>query len=227
MLMLLAVLPAIVLMGYIWKLDAIEKEPRGLLAKLFVCGALTVISAILLGMLGNTLFLSVLVPGSLAYLLVDNFIVTALVEEGGKYFVLKKLTWNHSAFDYSFDAVVYAVAASLGFATLENICYVLESDIGTAIMRAILSVPGHAIDAVFMGSYYGMAKLCERTGDKKGLRRNLKRALWVPVLIHGFYDFCLDSQSGLLLLAFLVFEIIITVSAFRRVNRLSREDQRL
>lgn len=227
MLILLAVLPAVLLMIFLWKLDAIEKEPRGLLARLFVCGALTVFSAIILGMVGTSLFLSLLVPGSLAYLLVDNFIVTALVEEGGKYFVTKKLTWKHPAFDYTFDAVVYAVTASLGFATLENICYVMDSGVGTAIMRAIMSVPGHAIDAVYMGSYYGLAKLCQRTGDKKGMKRNLRRALWIPVLLHGFYDFCLESQSALLLLAFLVFEIVITVSAFRRVKRLSREDQPL
>ena len=150
-----------------------------------------------------------------------------LVEEGGKYFVLKRLTWNHPAFDYTFDAVVYAVTASLGFATLENIAYVLDSDLGTALMRAILSVPGHAIDGLFMGSFYGAAKLCERMGDQKGKKQNLRRALWVPVLIHGFYDFCLESESGFLLLAFLVFEVFITVTAYLRVKRLSREDQPL
>lgn len=227
MLMLLAVLPAVVLIRFIWTKDSIEKEPAGLLVRLFVCGALTVFSAILLGSIGTELFLSALVPGSLVYLLVDNFIVTALVEEGGKYFVTKKLTWKHPAFDYTFDAVVYAVTASLGFATLENIFYVFDSGIETAIMRAILSVPGHAIDGVYMGSYYGLAKLCQRMGDKRGEKRNLRKALWVPVLIHGFYDFCLESQSTLFFLAFLVFEGIITVSAFRRVNRLSKEDQPL
>ncbi len=225
MLLLLAVLPAALLMGFVWRMDKIEKEPRGLLLKLFLFGALTTVSAIALGWLGTDLFLSLFVPGSVAYMLVDNFIVTALVEEGGKYFVLKKCTWKHPAFDYTFDAVVYAVTASLGFATLENILYVFENGIGVAIMRAIMSVPGHAIDAVFMGSYYGIAKLREREGDKRGKKRALRLALLVPVLIHGFYDFCLSSDSGLLYLAFLVFEVLITVAAFRRVRKLSREDQ--
>lgn len=225
LLMLLAILPAAVLMTLVWRIDKIEKEPKGLLAKLFVFGALTVFSAMLLGWIGTDLFLSLLVPGSLAYLLLDNFILTALIEEGGKYFVLKRLTWKHPAFDYSFDAVVYAVTAALGFATLENIFYVFDSGIGVAIMRAILSVPGHAIDGVFMGSYYAMAKLCEREGDRRGMKSFLRKALWVPTLLHGFYDFCLESQSGLLLLVFLVFEILITVIAFRRVCKLSAEDR--
>lgn len=231
MLLLLAVLPAALLMGFVWRMDKIEKEPRGLLLKLFLFGALTTVSAIALGWLGTDLFLSLFVPGSVAYMLVDNFIVTALVEEGGKYFVLKKCTWKHPAFDYTFDAVVYAVTASLGFATLENILYVyvFENGIGVAIVRAIMSVPCHAIDAVYMGSYYGIAKLREREGDKRGKKHALRLALLVPVLMHGFYDFCLDfclsGDSGLLYLAFLVFEVLITVAAFRRVRKLSREDQ--
>jgi RsiW-degrading membrane proteinase PrsW (M82 family) len=225
MLMLLAILPAAVLMRMIWRMDAIEKEPAGLLAKLFVGGALTIISAIALGMLGTSVILSWFIPGSLVYLFLDNFICTALVEEGGKFFVLKKLTWNHPAFDFTFDAVVYAVTAALGFATLENILYVFDGGIGTAILRAILSVPGHAIDGVFMGSYYGLAKLCEGRGDQQGRGRYLRRSLLVPTLMHSFYDFCLESESGYLLLAFLLFEIVITVCAIRRLKKLAREDQ--
>lgn len=225
MLMLSAILPAFVLLAMIWKMDYVEKEPPGLLAKLFVFGALTVFSAMLFGSLGTDFILDLMVPGSLAYLIVDNFIVTALVEEGGKRFVLKKLTWNHPAFDHTFDAVVYAVFASLGFAALENVFYVFEYGMSVAIMRAVLSVPGHAIDAVFMGSYYGLAKVCERTGDQKRMRRNLRKSLLVPVLLHGFYDFCLNTDSGLMVLAFLVFEVIVTAAAIRRVRKLSREDQ--
>ena len=225
MLMLLAVLPAAVLLRMVWRMDAIEKEPSDLLAKLFIGGALTIISAFVLGVFGSGVILSWFIPGSLVYLLLDNFVCTALVEEGGKFFVLKKLTWNHPAFDYTFDAVVYAVTAALGFATLENILYVFEGGISTAILRAILSVPGHAIDGIYMGSYYGLAKLCDGRGDRQGRGRHLRRALLVPTLMHGFYDFCLESESGLLLLGFLLFEIGITISAILRLKKLAREDQ--
>ena len=225
MLMLLAVLPAVVLLRMVWKMDTIETEPTDLLAKLFVGGGLSIISAVVLGMIGSGVILSWFIPGSLIYIFLDNFVCTALVEEGGKYFVLKKLTWNHPAFDYTFDAVVYAVTAALGFATLENILYVFEGGIGTAIFRAILSVPGHAIDGVFMGSYYGLAKLCEVRGEQQGRSWHLRLALLVPTLMHGFYDFCLESGNDFLLLAFLVFEIVITITAIRRLKKLAREDQ--
>ena len=47
------------------------------------------------------------------------------------------------------DGIVLGVSAALGFATIENIDYVLsaptpEAHILTGIIRAFLSVPGHA-----------------------------------------------------------------------------------
>ncbi|MBR4211806.1 MAG: PrsW family intramembrane metalloprotease, partial [Oscillibacter sp.] len=157
-------------------------------------------------------------------LVVDNFIMTALVEEGGKYFVLKRVTWRSPEFDYVFDGIVYAVVVSLGFATIENILYLLDGDLSTAIMRAVFSVPGHAIDGIYMGSFYGLAKRFDTTGHPRKCRASLRRALWVPVLIHGFYDFCLSAEDAVLIGVFLVFEIVITILAFRRVRKFSRED---
>ena len=130
-------------------------------------------------------------------------------------------------FNYTFDAVVYAVAVSLGFAAFENVIYVLSGNLGTAIMRGLLSVPGHAIDGVFMGCYYGIARKCRGLGDEEGVKMNLYKALWVPILTHGFYDFCLDvsSDAGIFLAIFFAFEIIVTVIAVKKVNKLSREDE--
>ena len=83
------------------------------------------------------------------------------MEEGGKYFVLKHKTWRHPAFNYTFDAVVYAVTAALGFAVAENILYVMDGGVGVALLRAAVAVPGHAFDGVFMGYYYGIAKTAQ------------------------------------------------------------------
>ena len=94
-------------------------------------------------------------------------------------------------------------------------------------MRGILSVPGHAIDGVFMGAFYGAAKYFERRGDLTRKRSYLRMALWVPVLNHGFYDFCLTVNLPLFEVIFVVFEIVVTVVALRTVRRLSRGDRPL
>lgn len=223
--LLLAVLPSILLFVVVWRRDKIEKEPFSLLVKLFIFGALTTVSAMVLGSLGEDAVLSVVDEENLVYIVIDSFILTALIEEGGKYFVLKKTTWKHPAFNYTFDAVVYAVVASLGFATVENILYVMDEDISVAIMRGLLSVPGHVTDAIFMGCFYGAAKAAAAEGDRGKARLNLRRALIIPVLLHGFYDFCLSTESDEFLLAFFVFEVIITILAVRTLRKQSREDR--
>ncbi len=224
MLILLAVLPGVVLFDAVRRQDKIEKEPMGLLVSLFLGGALTTLSAMLFGWLGGILLLDSLDPESMEYLIIDNFLVTALVEEGGKYFVLKHKTWRHPAFNYTFDAVVYAVTAALGFAVAENILYVMDGGVGVALLRAAVAVPGHAFDGVFMGYYYGIAKTAQLDGDKRAMRGALRKALWVPVVLHGFYDFCLATESDAFLLVFIVFDIALTVFAVRRIRKSSRTD---
>ena len=220
----LAIIPSIILFVLIWRSDKTEKEPLSLLAKLFLFGALTIISAMVIGNLGERL-VRPLLGESLIFLLIDNFILTALVEESGKYFVLKKTTWKHPAFNYTFDAVVYSVCASLGFATLENILYILDGNLSTAISRGLLSVPGHVSYAIFMGFYYGMAKLASTHGDEKQSKNYLIKALWIPVALHGFYDFCLSTDNLAFIILIIIFEIVIFVLAAKKVRKLSREDR--
>ena len=221
----LAIIPSIILFIIVWRSDKIEKEPVGLLLKLFFFGALTIISAIVVGMASQYIITDFIDEGSLLFIVIDNYLLTALVEEGGKYFVLKKTTWKHPAFNYVFDAVVYAVCASLGFATFENIMYLINEDIGTAIGRGLLSVPGHVIDAIYMGCYYGMAKLAFAEGDTKKMKSSLIKALWIPVLLHGTYDFCLSSGYDIFLAVFLIFEIVITIFSIKKLRKLSKEDR--
>lgn len=223
-LFILGILPAALLMRYIYKKDRIDKEPKGLLALLFFLGAVSTIFAALIENIGEDIIDDYFYTDSIVFLAIDAFLVVALAEELGKYFVVKKFAWNNAAFNTTFDAVVYAVFASLGFATLENILYLFDGSVYTAIVRGILSVPGHAIDAVFMGNYLGIAKRCEALGDNKGKKANLRKALLMPVLTHGFYDFCLFVQSPISLLSFLIYEIIITVYTIKKVNKLSKED---
>ncbi len=223
--LLLSIIPSIILFSIVWKNDTVEKEPPALLWKLFFCGALTIITAVAIGLFGEG-FLSEAVPDqtSMLYLFIDNFILTALVEEGGKYFVLKKVTWKNKEFNYTFDAVVYSVVVSLGFATFENILYVFQNGIGTAITRAIFSVPGHVIDAIFMGYFYGLARRAHGAGEEGAAKRYLFEALLIPVIMHGFYDFCLSTEDGMFILLFLVYEVVITVVAVKKLKSLSKND---
>jgi len=169
--------------------DKYEKEPKELLFKAFLFGALGVAPAIILGMSLNRVTRFFFVPGSLVFLLAENFIVIALVEEAVKFYVVMRLTYRHSAFNEPYDGMVYAITVSLGFAALENIMYVSRGGIPVAVARMLLAVPAHALFGAFMGYYIGHARFSR--GNERGF---LSRALFFPVLLHGVYDVLLSSQ---------------------------------
>ena len=221
----LAVIPSAVILLYVWRRDRIEKEPVKLLAKLFLFGGLAIIPAGIIEMLGSRLLGAVTVPDSFVYNLIENVLVIGLTEEAVKFAVLKKCTWDSSEFDYTFDAVIYAVTVSLGFATFENIMYVLQFGATTGLARAFTSIPGHAAFSVFMGNYYGIAKCADHRKDTGSVISGLRKALWIPALLHGAYDLCVTLSTVISLLLFAGLLIMTVVIAVKKIKRLSLEDR--
>lgn len=221
---LAAVLPAIILLRYIYRTDTVEKEPPMLLALLLVMGVVSALCSGILEVLGETVLNALVDPGSPAYTILLAFLVVAIVEEGMKFLLLKKCTWYHSAFNYRFDGIVYAVFVSLGFAAFENIQYVLHYGLSVALPRALLAVPGHMSFSVFMGVFYGRAKLCEAYGYRRGMKRNLLTGYLIAVFLHGFYDSCAMIGSVRSTLVFLIFVALMYWRVFRLVKRESASD---
>lgn len=221
-----AVFPAIVLMKYIYKQDAIESEPRGLLIQLILAGAISIIPVVLLETVGQYLLGLIFNPTSVLYSVLLMFFVVAPVEEGCKYYFLKKRTWNHPAFNYRFDGVVYAVFVSLGFAALENIGYVMQFGLSVAVTRAIFSIPAHMAFAVFMGAFYGRAKVCEVNGDVTCVKRNIRTGLFLAILLHGFFNACLVIDTTASFVTFIVFAALMYIVVFRRIKSEAASDVR-
>ena len=218
-----AIIPSIILIILVLKQDKIESEPIGLLIKLFFFGALTTLPAGLLETWGEMGIMAITRDKDMQTLLMF-LICVPLVEEGVKYIALAT-TWKHEAFNFTFDGVVYAVIVSLGFATLENILYVMNyMSLQVALVRGILSVPLHCTCGVFMGYFYGMARNHNAHGEHS--RSVLERllALIVPLFIHGLYDFALSVDSNAISLAGLGFTVIIFILSFMQVRWSSKQD---
>ena len=223
-----AVLPALLLMFYIYKMDKVESEPIGMLARLVLFGCLITLPAALIETVLDTVF-SYVFGYNMFYLLVENFIGVALVEEGLKWLMLLT-TWKSKRFDYVFDGIVYAVFISLGFALLENILYVLlQADLSTAvttlIMRAVTSIPTHMFCGVFMGYFWGKAKEASVYGNKTAKNGYWALSIVVPTLLHGFYDFCLSTGYTVTVLAAFAFVIAMYVIVFLQVRKASKSDR--
>ena len=224
-LLLAALIPPIILMVMVYRQDKIEKEPIDLIIRLILFGCLSTIPAVILEILADLILSAVLRnTASMLYLILENFIGVAVIEEGCKYFFLHQQTWRNREFNYRFDGIVYAVSVSLGFAALENVQYVFSYGLGTAVTRALLAIPLHCICGIFMGHYYGEAKFAEVKGLQSSKSRNLILAVLVPTLIHGFYDFALSTESGWITIIFIIYVIVLDVIAFRSIRKFSNED---
>ena len=219
-----AVLPAVFLLIKVEREDHLEKESRGLLFSLVAYGIISTAIASLGERIGMTILASIFQQESVLYNFLLFFGVVAFSEEGAKYVLLKRRTWNNPEFNCQFDGVVYSVFVSLGFALWENIGYVAMYGLGTAVVRAVTAVPGHACFGVFMGTWYGMAKRREGAGDVDGAKRMRVRALLVPAVLHGFYDFVATYNSDVMNIVFLVFVILMFVTAWRLVKHVSAND---
>ena len=160
------------------------------------------------------------------------FTLAALPEEVCKYAILMFYVRKHSAFDEPMDGLVYGAAASLGFATLENMIYVDAGGWTTAITRATTAVPLHAMLGAIMGDYIARAKF-----DPKHSRSLLLRALAYPLILHGMYNAPLlvlqaspDAVSQMEVQVFIAFvymilgSLIIQVAYINyRLRRIQRE----
>ena len=225
-LLALAVIPVAVLLVYIYRKDPIEKEPGKLLAQLLGLGVLAVIPVVFIE--GTAVAFLQRVPLiDLAYLLLENFIAVALVEEGFKFLFLWWRTWKNPAFDYAFDGIVYAVFVSMGFAVAENIGYVFEFGFYTALLRAFTAIPGHCVFAVFMGYFYAQAAVARAEGNAGKVRSNMLLALFIPVLCHGAYDSLASVNDEITLIIFFVFLITMVVLGIRLVRKEARLARRM
>jgi RsiW-degrading membrane proteinase PrsW (M82 family) len=222
-LILAAIIPAIVLMVKVYRSDRLEKESPFLLRQLVIGGILATLLAMVTERVGEWI-LGMWVPrNSDLYNILLYFVVVGLSEEGFKYLMMKRRTWDDPEFNCQYDGVVYAVFTALGFALWENISYVLSYGLSAALVRAVTAVPGHACFGVFMGILYGIAKKEERSGytGRSKLFRIL--SVIVPAVIHGAYDYVASVNSGTPI--FLVFIVVLFVLAYLLVGRASQNDR--
>jgi hypothetical protein len=227
-----AIVPALLLLAYFHSRDIYPEPPQVVWATFFL-GVLT-IPAILLFALPMEHALAP-IGDPYRYGLADAFLCAALPEEFFKFLVLSRYAARHKEFNEPMDGIVYGVAASLGFATLENILYVGSGGMWVAVLRALTAVPGHAFTGVVMGYFVGRARFA-----KTGREQLYTLGLLVPMLLHGAYDFPLlviarfkkglhtddiPAAAGLLALLTLVTLIVEWRLAMRLVRRLRAEQE--
>jgi len=227
-LFVLSALPVFLLARYIYNQDR-NKEPLKLLVKLFIAGILSVFLVLIFSLISGLIFPILNAEYETLNkieLIFYVFIGVSLVEEVSKWIMTYFISYNDMDFEEVYDMVIYAVFVSLGFAFFENLLYVYEGGISTGIVRAILAVPGHASDGVFMGYYLGLAKYHSVVGDKSKKNKYLLLSVLVPTILHGIYDYCLLVESYFFLGIFFVFVMIVFRTTIKKVKYIASSNIR-
>ena len=232
-LVILATLPVFLILYYVYRKD-VNKEPISkLLLTLFV-GCLSVIPASIMELYLETMKPADPISGGLY----EGFVVAAFSEELCKFLLLLLVIWRSPHFNEYFDGIIYAVFISMGFAGVENLMYVFQSgdyatSVGTAVVRAIVSVPGHFLFAVAMGYFLSLARF-----DPAHRKSHLIKSILYPILLHGTFDAILMVSENLQtdetiayligtleLVIFVIFDIRMWRKGIRRINHLQQLSQ--
>ncbi len=212
-----ATVPSIVIAYWIYREDRYENEPKLMLLWAFLCGCASTIPAIFM----QSFFKHLENPNSLLGTAIFAFGVVALSEELSKYLLLRRFIYPKKDFNEPIDGIVYGVMVGLGFATLENVMYVLNAGpngFSTALARAFTAVPAHAAFGVLMGAYVGLAKFIPQ---KAGIYAFI--GVFLAVFFHGAYDFFLMQQvyEGMAILA--IFTLVWGIIMARKLIRAGQE----
>ena len=200
-LFLLAVAPAAFWLWYFYNKDRYEPEPLSWILMVYIFGIVVTIPV-------------AFIEGTLSIIIPEFFIVVLgapIVEEAGKYLVVKKTVWESLEFDEPVDGIIYAAAANLGFATLENVIYVFSAvetslilALQTGLLRALISVPGHVLFSAMWGYSLGKARFIpqeQRTGV-------IATGLILAMAFHALFNLLLYDAIGFAVLILVVVPVL-------------------
>ena len=210
LLLLLAIVPALFWLWYFYSRDKYEPEPLSWIVLIYFFGiVITIPVAITQGIIG------LILPEILIAVL-----VAPVFEETAKYLVVRRTVYETREFNEPVDGIVYAAAAGLGFATLENVIYVfsaLESSLvlalQTGVVRAFISVPGHVLFSVMWGYALGRARFMP-PGQRPAI---IFGGLVLAMAAHGLFNLLLYDALGFAVLILVVVPLL-WLAVHRRIR---------
>ncbi|WP_059103529.1 glutamic-type intramembrane protease PrsW [Shouchella shacheensis] len=207
-----ALAPIVALLSYVYLRHAYSKKMTLLVLRTFVIGVLLVIPILVLQYAFTE-------EGLLTGMFSQAFILYGFTEEFFKWLLLFVFAYQHGQLQRPSDGIVFGVSISLGFASLENILFLIAHGLETAIGRALMPVAAHAIYGIVMGYYIGHAK------HRQGRRlRYLLMALLIPVMLHSVYDLILILFQHYFLVVLIPFMALLWMLAVWKMRQAQQLD---
>ena len=226
--LLWAILPSILITIYIAKKDLFP-EPNKAIASALALGFLIFIPHTLFFIFLGDLYWEIYdnnLRDAHFINLIESFFQAAFIEESLKFLVFLFFVSKFNAFNEPMDAIVYGVCISLGFSLMETLdwTYIAYTEDGPdqalieAQSRAWSSNTMHAACGILMGTLLSNAFF-----QKKNNFLKLILALFIPILLHGFYNFSIGHKAFTLSNILLLLCIGIILFGWRK----ARERQKL
>ncbi len=218
LILLIASLPIILMCAYVYNKDA-DKEPVSILKKLFLYGVISIVPIVLLELLTDNI--AILDKSNSVSLFINTFVTIGFIEEGAKWIIVNKAAYNDIEFNHAYDAIIYCVFASLGFALIENILYVFKQGLVIGIFRAVTTIPAHTFNGVLMGYFMGLAKNEDVNNKGKNSKKYMFLSLLIPIVAHTIYDYLIFLENDIATTLFIVFVVAMYIISFRIIKSIS------
>jgi len=220
----ITLLPALLWLGFSWLREFFSEQPRTNLL------AVTIITALVASAIGYPLVYNILETDLWAYKgeLIDRIfaytLILGVLPETLKYIVIRYVACEHH-FRNRYDAIAYGIASAIGYATVLNLHYILQTTPAAAIAAirifdntsiqitnsliisyGLAEMRNHRVNPILPVSMIGIASLI--TGIFTTLRNNLTNTQLTltisrPPLIIGFALSALVLLGIALTIAFL------------------------
>jgi RsiW-degrading membrane proteinase PrsW (M82 family)/DNA-directed RNA polymerase subunit RPC12/RpoP len=215
---ILGLIPGFFWLWYVYRKDKYEREPFGLVFRIVIFGAISIVPAIFLEELFDKYIYSMSTHSMLGTFIIFFFGVGP-IEEMCKFLACISIYWNKQ-FNEPVDGIVYASASAVGFATVENILYIYSSsDITSAfsvfIARFLLATIAHIFFACMWGYNLGRRKM--------KIRGSIILGLILAMFLHGTYNFVLTHSvlTSSFLLPLMIIMYLMMRGRLRKALRLS------
>ncbi len=224
----LALIPALLWLGFFYQQDRLEPEPKGYVLAVFLLGGLLA-NAVGIPVVRDLFQVQEWMPRSAAANILGSILVIGFVQEFLKYAAVRYSVYLLPEFDERIDGVIYGTAAGLGFATMLNLHYVTANagvNLSVGVIRIAVTAMAQASFAGISGYFLGRAKFEDEP------------AWWLPLgvtiaaVLNGLFTYVRGEivtlglnykpANGLLLAAAVaVATFVVLYYLMRRANRLT------
>jgi RsiW-degrading membrane proteinase PrsW (M82 family) len=186
----LAVVPALLWLGYFYLQDRAEPEPKMYVFGVYVLGAFV---AVPLAAFFQHVLPSEAPVWSGARLSPSRVLFAifpaGIAQELAKYLVVRYSVYLTDEFDEPMDGIIYMTAAGIGFATAQNYQYLagLEHTVflGAGAVNCVVTTLAHGCIAGVLGYALGVARFTAAPGRRAGM---LIVALVIAAVLNGLFD---------------------------------------